>query len=128
MKVDIADSAGATSATLAALCCSGNAVILASLNAVGLGFLRKDAILWPLMLLSLAVALWGLWRSRAMSPRPVPIVLGSVGALSLAAGVIFVHGPPAMAMIYGGAVGLLLATLLNARARRVCAVRTQGPA
>jgi len=33
--------------------------------------------------------------------------------MSLACGVIVVHGPPAMPMIYGGAVALVVATLWN---------------
>jgi mercuric ion transport protein len=51
----------------AALCCAGNGVILATLSAVGLGFLRRDAILWPVMLVSLAIPLWGFWEARTGS-------------------------------------------------------------
>ena len=58
----IADSAGVFGAVVAALCCAGTPIIVGALGALGLGFLRKDAILWPVMLGSLLVALWGFWR------------------------------------------------------------------
>ena len=117
MRAAVTDGASVSGAILAALCCAGNGVILAALSAVGLGFLRRDAILWPVMLASLAVAIWGFWQARAGSKWRIPLVFGTLSGLSLAAGVIVVHGPPAMTMIYGGAIGLLVATLLNARAR-----------
>ena len=127
MKAGYTDGASVSGAILAALCCAGNGVILAALSAVGLGFLRRDAILWPIMLASLAVAVRGFWQARALSPWRIPLVLGTFSAASLAAGVIVVHGPPAMTMIYGGAIGLLVATLLNARARRQCDPGTALP-
>jgi hypothetical protein len=46
------------------------------------------------------------------------LLLGIAGAVSLASGVILVHGFPAMQMIYGGAIVLVMATLWNVRARR----------
>lgn len=114
----LTDGAGVTGAVLAALCCAGTPVVVGALTAIGLGFLRRDAILWPLMLGSLAVALWGFWQGFACHRRPGPLVFGGLGAVSLAAGVIVVHGPPAMTMIYGGSALLILATTWNMRARR----------
>jgi hypothetical protein len=72
------------------------------------------------MFASLAVAMWGFWQGRSLHGRSAPIVLASAGAFSLAAGVIVVHGPPAMTMIYGGALVLCLAVLLHIRVRRSC--------
>ena len=120
MRAAVSDGASVSGAILAALCCAGNGVILAALSAVGLGVLRRDAILWPVMLASLAIAILGFWQARAGSKWRIPLVLGTSSALALAAGVIVVHGPPAITMIYGGTIGLLVATLLNARARRNC--------
>lgn len=120
MKRWIADGAGAGSAIFAALCCAGTPIIVSGLAATGLTFLRKDAILWPLMLVSLVVALWGFWQGRIQHGSSGPLALGIVAAMSVASGVIFVHGPPAMEMIYGGAVVLVTATLWNVRARNAC--------
>jgi hypothetical protein len=82
--------------------------------------MRKDAILWPIMLLSLAVAIWGYWQGYRMHRSRAPMVIGLVGAASLALGVIVVHGFPAMPMIYGGAILLVAATIWNIVARRRC--------
>ena len=93
---------------------------MSAFAAMGLTFLRKDAILWPVMLASLAVALWGFWQGRTQHRNSGPLVVGTVAAVSIAVGVIVVHGPPAMQMIYGGALVLILATVWNVRARRAC--------
>lgn len=116
--VAIIDSAGPLGAIFAALCCAGTPIIVGALAAVGLSFVRRDAILWPVMLASLAVAVWGYWRGWRSHQQAGPLVLGCLGAVSLAAGVIVVHGPPAMEMIYGGALLLVATTIWNVVARR----------
>lgn len=113
-----ADGAGALGAVLAALCCMGAPIIVGVLGAVGLSWLRQDAILWPVMFVSLAVALWGLARDRRRHGVAGPVVLAAVGAVALVAGVVFVHGPPARQLIYAGAVALIVATGWNVAARR----------
>src|SRR5438105_9715895 len=95
----LTDAAGVTGAVLAALCCAGTPVIVSALASVGLSFIRRDAILWPVMLLSLGAALWGFWQGRAFHRNPGPLMLGALGAVLLASGVMVVHGPPAMTMI-----------------------------
>ena len=117
-RISVADGAGVLGAVLAALCCAGTPIVVSVLTAVGLGFLRNDAILWPLMLASLAIALWGFWRGRRMHHRALPVLVAVAGAISMASGVILVHGPVARPMIYVGAVMLVAATLWNARLRR----------
>ena len=114
----IADSAGVLGAIVAAFCCAGTPIIVGALAAVGLGFLRKDAILWPVMLVSLLVALWGFWRGFRSHANVGPLLLGIGGSVSLASGVIVVHGFPAMQMIYGGAIALLVATFWNVWEKR----------
>ena len=119
-RATVADAAGAFGAIVAALCCAGTPLILGALAAAGLSSLRRDSILWPVMLISLAVAVWGFRQGRRFHRNPGPLLLGVFGAISLAAGVIVVHGPPAMVMIYGGAILLVIATLWNISARRCC--------
>ena len=116
----LTDVSGAFGAIVAALCCAGTPLIVAALAATGLSAMRKDAILWPIMLLSLAVAIWGYWQGYRMHRSRAPMVIGLVGAASLALGVIVVHGFPAMQMIYGGAILLIAATIWNIVARRRC--------
>jgi mercuric ion transport protein len=117
----LVDGGGVLGAVFAALCCAGTPVIVSGLAALGLSAMRSDAILWPSMLVSLGVALWGFWQGRRLHGRSGPLVTAIVAGLSLAAGVIVVHGFPAMQMIWGGAVVLLVATIWNVRLRATCA-------
>jgi mercuric ion transport protein len=116
--VRLADAAGALGAIAAALCCAGTPLIVAALAATGLSALRKDAILWPVMLASLAVAIWGYWQGLRLHRAWPPLMIGVFGAVSLALGVIVVHGFPAMQMIYGGSMLLVAATIWNIVARK----------
>ena len=113
-----ADGAGVVGAVLAALCCAGTPLIVGAVTALGLGFLRNDAVLWPVMLASLGIATWGFWRGRQCHGHTGPLVLGAAGGVSMASGVILVHGFPAMQMIYAGAAALLIATTWNLVLRR----------
>ena len=118
----LADGAGVLGAVVAALCCAGTPFIIGGLAVLGLSGLRKDAILWPIMLASLAFALWGFRQGFRRHGNPGPLIWAVVGGMSLTAGVIVVHGFPAMPMIYGGCIALALATVWNLRLRRACTV------
>jgi len=120
MRLFLTDAAGALGAIVAALCCAGTPLIVAALAATGLSALRKDAILWPIMLVSLAVAMWGYWQGHRVHRAWAPLAVGVSGAVSLALGVIVVHGFPAMPMIYAGAMLLVAATIWNIVARKRC--------
>lgn len=122
MTAGTRDAAGVVGAVLAALCCAGTPFIVTGLTALGLGFLRKDGILWPVMLFALAVAVTGFWKGVQTHGRWGPLAIGGTGAVSLAGGVIFVHGFPAMQMIYGGAAALVVGAGWNCYARRSCEV------
>jgi mercuric ion transport protein len=112
------DGTGAVGAIFAALCCMGAPVIVGVLGAIGLSWLRRDAILLPIMFLSLGVALWGLARDQRRHGAIGPLVLAVVGTVALVAGVVFVRGFPAPQLIYGGAIALVAATVWNIVARR----------
>ena len=107
--------AGVIGAVLAALCCAGTPVVVAAVPAAGLGFLRNDAILWPLMLASPVIVTWAFLARAAMPWKGRPLLLGVAGGVSMASGVILVHGFPAMQMTYSGATALLVATVWNVR-------------
>lgn len=113
-----ADFAGVIGATFAALCCAGTPFIVAGLSAVGLSFLKRDSILWPLMIASLLLALWGFWMGVRQHGQRGPFALGFVCSVGLTAGVIFIHGFPAMQVIWASIAGLLTATVWNLMARR----------
>lgn len=118
-----ADTAGVLGAVLAALCCAGAPIILGVLSALGLSFLRKDAILLPFMLLAFLLAIWGFWTDRGTHRSGGPLLIALGGMLALVAGVIFVHGFPAKELIGAGAVALLSAMVWNVSLRRACSAR-----
>ena len=123
--IRFADGAGVGGAVFAALCCAGLPLIVSVLATVGLSFLRTDAILLPLMALSLAIAIWGFWGGRRMHGASGPLLLALVGSVALVAGVIVIHGFPAKQVIGAGAIALIAATLWNVRLRRAC--ESSGP-
>lgn len=118
--VRVADTGGVLGAVFAALCCAGTPLIIAGLSAVGLGFLKNDAILWPLMFASLAVALWGFGGGRRIDGLTRPLIVAVLVAIALVAGVVFIHDFPAMQVIWTGVVALIGATIWNVSARRRC--------
>ena len=124
-----ADTAGVIGAIFAALCCAGAPATVGALAAIGLSGLRDDRILWPLMVLFLLLALWGLTRDYRRHRLPGPLLLGWTGALALVAGVMFVHGSLARVLINTGAVALLTGTGWNVwtRARRQTALASDPP-
>jgi O-antigen ligase len=93
-------------------------MILTGLAALGLSFLRTDAILLPTMGISLLIALWGFWSGRRMHGESGPLALAIAGAIALVAGVVFVHGMPARVLIGIGAFALVIATVWNVGLRR----------
>jgi mercuric ion transport protein len=115
-----ADWTGPIGSVFAALCCLGVSWLVAAISAVGLSFLRADAILWPLMIASIVVAVWGMWAGHRTHRSFLPLLLGVLSGVALIAGVIFVHGFPARELIYAGSAGLTAASLWNAAARRSC--------
>lgn len=110
-----AGGAGAVAATCAALCCAGAPIIVSVLAATGLSFLRSDAILLPVIAIAIGVALIGFWRGRAIHHSATPFMLGLLGSIGLALGVVLLHGLVAKLFIGAGAVALLIATIWNAR-------------
>ena len=107
---DHVDKVGILGATFAALCCLGIPAVLSVVSAVGLGFLIHDAILLPLLIISLFVTLWGLYSGWTRHHKLAALVLGGAAAVLLLI-VSFVHQsrPIALASI----AALIGASVLN---------------
>ncbi len=118
----LAGGAGVIAATCAALCCAGAPIIVSVLAATGLSFLRRDAILLPVIAVALAVALWGFWRGRRAHHSSGPFVSGLLGSFALVAGVVFLHGLIARVFIDLGALLLVVSAIWNARLPHACTV------
>ena len=100
---------GSLGAAFAALCCAGVPAVLGALSAAGLGVLINDAILLPLVLLSLGVGLWGLGRGTARHGLLGVPALGSLGAALLVVGIFL-----SPLLVYAGSAAMLGAALWNA--------------
>ena len=107
---DHADKVGIVAAAFAALCCLGIAAVLSVVSAIGLGFLIHDAVLLPLLVISLAVALWGLYSGWKRHHRPAALVVGGVGAIGL---VVFSYVCQSRGAAFVAIALLIAASVLN---------------
>lgn len=115
-----AGGAGAIAGVCAALCCAGAPILVSILAATGLGFLRSDAILLPMIGAALLVATWGFWNSRQRHHKNGPLGISLVGSILLITGVLLLHGAIAKVTIGVGALLLLLATFWNSQVSGRC--------
>ncbi|TAM79745.1 MAG: MerC domain-containing protein [Acidobacteria bacterium] len=107
---DHLDKVGIVGSFVAAACCLGLPAIVSIIAAVGLGFLIKDAILLPLMIVFLAVTLIGLFLGYRVHRQPWALLLGGISSIATFF-FIFVHTVKLAAYI--AIVGLVLAGVLN---------------
>lgn len=117
---------GLTGAGIAAACCLGIPPVLAAVGVVGLGFLVKDAYLFPIFMGFIALSLWLLYRSARSHASLAPFwlalgggLLGTIGLWLLVTGLY-----PLPVSVYAG-VGILMAgsiwDLVNSRRAPACA-------
>ncbi len=118
-----ATGAGLVGSAVALLCCAGVAPVIGVLSAIGLGFLLRDAILIPLLVLGLGVTGWGLWQGRRCHGRSRPLVTGLVGSLITVGGVL-VWVP----LAFVGFGGVIVASVWNLAAVRACLAQPSIPA
>ena len=118
-----ATSAGVVASASALLCCAGVAPVLGLVSAVGLGFLINDAVLIPLLILALAVTLWGIRQGRRCHGRNAPWVLGWAGSGLTVVG-LFLWVP----LAFAGFAGVIGASVWNILAVRACVLRPSSPA
>ncbi len=113
-----ATGGGMVGSAFALLCCAGVAPVLGLVSAVGLGFLINDAVLIPLLVLALAVTLWGIRQGRRCHGKNPPWVLGWVGSGLTVVG-LFLWVP----LAFAGFAGVIGASIWNVLAVRACAAR-----
>lgn len=125
MKKFLEQFAGLIGAGIAAACCLGIPAVLTALGAAGLGFLVRDAYLFPLFVGFVALALWSLYRATRAHRDRRPFVLGLAGGL-VASGALWLQVTglyPLPWLVYLG-LGMLLSgslwDLVNGRRVRTC--------
>jgi mercuric ion transport protein len=104
------DQIGVGGSLFAALCCLGFPALVSIVTAVGLGFLIRDAVLIPLLLVFLALTLIGLFLGLRRHHQPWALVLGSVGAIIT---LVSVAIAPSSVSAGIGIAGLIAASFLN---------------
>ena len=109
------DKVGVGGSLFAALCCLGFPALLSILSAVGLGFLIKDAILFPLLFVFLALTLYGLYRGYRIHGSAAALTLGGGSAVALLIVLLVFANRP---LAYLAVAGLVGASILNVRLRR----------
>ncbi len=107
---DHIDTIGILGATFAALCCLGVSAVLSVVTAIGLGFLINDAILLPLLVLSLLVTLWGLFSGWKRHRKAAALTLGALSAVALVVFSYFHQSRPLALISIAALVG---ASILN---------------
>jgi mercuric ion transport protein len=111
---DHLDKLGIFGSFVAALCCLGAPAVVSFVAAIGLGFLIKDAILLPLMILFLLLTLLGLYLGYRAHRSVWPLILGIMSSL---VALFFVFGHMVKVIAYLAIAGLVLASILNVIAR-----------
>lgn len=117
-------------AGVAAACCLGIPAVLAAVGAVGLGFLVRDAYLFPLFVGFETASLWLLFRSARAHANLAPFWLGLAGAIVGTAGLwLLVTGLyPVPALVYTGLVVLVAGSVWDVLTGRRAAACAVGPA
>jgi len=107
---DHVDTVGIIGATIVALCCLGLPAILSVVTTIGLGFIVNDAVLAPLLILSLALIVWALVRGFRRHGNATALVIGSVASVIL---VIAALVRPSRPAAYASIAALALASITN---------------
>lgn len=101
---------GIAGSAFAALCCLGISAALSVVSAIGLGFLINDAILLPLLFVSIGVTLWGLYSGWRRHRRTPALLAGSIGAAAL---VVFTFAYRSRALTLMSIALLVVASVMN---------------
>ena len=104
------DKVGIGGSLFAALCCLGAPALVSILTAIGAGFLINDAILLPLLGVSLLLALGGLYLGVRHHGSWVAFVVGVVSAVGM---FIFIAVAANKVLAYISIAGLITASFLN---------------
>lgn len=126
MKDLLKQLSGLLGTAFAASCCLGLPLALSALSAAGLGFIAKDAYLFPVFVAFILLTGWLLYRSSKRNNNTRPFWVGLLGGLIASIAMWFVMTgikPALLPAVYLGIGLLLLATLwdfFNGRKQASC--------
>jgi mercuric ion transport protein len=87
MRLSIMRVVGSLGSIFAALCCLGVPALLAALSAAGVGFLINDAILFPLLFVSLGITIFGSYLTFRQHRNRLPLVVTIICSVLIVAGI-----------------------------------------
>lgn len=92
------------------LCCVSIPAVVATISALGLGFLRNDTLLLPAEVVSLIILLWVLSRSRRQHGRLAPTILALTAAAIMFWG-LMTSGPFTTTAALAGAIAVVIVVM-----------------
>jgi mercuric ion transport protein len=107
-EVMVRQIVGAIGSIFAALCCIGTPAVLALLASIGAGFLIRDVILLPLLVVFLVIAVWGMMRTQDAHGQRGPLLV-TVGSSFVIVAAVWFSRP----VVILGLVGLIAASVWN---------------
>ena len=116
------DKFGLAGSLVTLACCLGFGPALATLSAIGAGFLINDAILAPLLLGFLVLGAFGLWLSRRKHGNWWPLAVHAISAVTIFVFTFVAYFQP---LIWLGVTGLIGASVWDVvlGRRAACAAR-----
>ena len=99
----------------AGLCCLGAPALMSILSAFGLTFLINNAILQPILIVFLLLAVFGIILGVRHHGNPWPLIIGCLGAVTV---YLFRYVFSNSLLAWLGIAGLVIASLLNVFLRR----------
>ena len=99
----------------AGLCCLGPPAVMSILSAFGLTFLINNAILQPILIVFLLLAVFGLVLGVRHHGNPWPLIIGVLGAVTV---YVFRYLFSTTLLAWLGIAGLVIASLSNVFLRR----------
>ena len=109
------DKIGIVGSFIATACCLGLPAILSIVAAFGLGFIIKDAVLLPLMVVFLTITLIGLFFGYRAHRKPWALVVGIASSIAV---LFFVFAQTIQLAAYLAIGGLVFSSILNVLLRR----------
>lgn len=104
------DKIGIGGTIFAALCCLGFPALISIVSAIGIGFLINDAILLPLLIVFLLIAVAGLYFGVRHHGSWLALSVGTISAV-ITFVAIALAGNKVLAIL--GIAGLIVASILN---------------
>ena len=114
------DKIGVLGSFFSVLCCLGFPGIVGLLSAIGAGFLINDAILLPFLIISLVIAIIGIFVSWIKHKKILPLILATMSAVIT---FVFLFVVYVKVLIYVGLLGLVISSILSSLCIKKCEVK-----